>query len=277
MSRKHLTITLDEALLKLLDKKIDGHAIRNRSHAIETFLSEKLRGSLLKKAIILGGGEGVEIDGKTISKLMLPINGKTLIEKNIEVLKKYGITDIILSLGQYGGQVREKLGDGSGLGVKTLYFERDLGKAGVLRQAKSLLEETFLMMNGDILLEDIDLGDMYEFHKANKGKGTIMLATVNDPSLLGSVFMKGTLITRFVEKNLKEGMSSHLINAGVYFLEPSVCSMVLPDPQSLEHEIFPAIAKEQKLFGYIISNRWVHLHGKKEYEDYLNSINKSTS
>ncbi|MFA5926269.1 MAG: sugar phosphate nucleotidyltransferase [Parcubacteria group bacterium] len=272
MLRQRLTITLDDQLLSKIDKRVDGHKIRNRSHAIESILNEKLQSKILKKAIVLGGGKGIEFEGKTISKLLLPINGKSLIEKNIEILKEHGITDLILSLGGLGDQIREKLGDGSKYGIKVLYFERDRGTAGVLRQAKSILDETFLMMNGDIYLENIDLLDMYDFHKNRKAKSTILLTTIDDPSLFGSVLLKGDIIKKFSEKPRPQESYSHLINGGVYLFEPEVCSMVSPETISLEGDIFPKLAEDHKLYGYFLDNRWIHLHNKEKYSEYINLI-----
>jgi NDP-sugar pyrophosphorylase family protein len=274
MPRQRLTITLDDYLLSKVDKRVDGHKIRNRSHAIESIINEKLQSKILKKAVVLGGGQGIEFEGKKISKLLLPIDGKSLIEKNIEVLKEHGITDLILSLGGLGEQIREKLGDGSKYGIKVLYFERDRGTAGVLRQAKSVLDETFLMMNGDIYLENIDLQNMYDFHKSNRAKATILLTTINDPSLFGSVLMKGSMITKFSEKPRPQESYSHLINGGVYLFEPAVCSMVSPETISLEGDIFPELAEEHSLFGYFLDNKWIHLHDRTKYEEYVNSLKK---
>jgi mannose-1-phosphate guanylyltransferase len=273
MRRERLTITLRSDIVNKIDKIIDGQTIRNRSHAIETLLTENLKSNILKKAIILGGGEGIEVDGKIVSKLLLPLNGQTLIERNIETLKSYGITDLILSLGDLASQTREKLGDGSKYGIKVVYFERDRGNADVLRQAKSLLEETFLMMNGDILLDTVDIEDMYSFHKKNGGNATVLVATVADSSVLGSISMKGNLITRFEEKPDQE-TESHLINGGVYLLEPKITSMVNPEIHFLEQEVFPKIAKDNKLYGYSIGDKWIHLHDKEHYTNYLKSINK---
>ncbi len=274
MARQRLSITLDDQLLQKIDKRVDGRKIRNRSHAIEAFLSEKLQSKILKRAIVLGGGKGIEFEGKKISKLLLPIDDRTLIEKNIEILKEHGITDLILSLGNMGEQIREKLGDGSKYGIKVLYFERDHGTAGVLRQAKSVLDETFIMMNGDIYLDNIDLLDMYDFHKGHKAKATIMLTTVNDPSALGSILLKGDRIVKFFEKPEKDKAYSHLINAGVYLFEPEVCSMVSPEEASLESNIFPALAEEQRLYGYFLDKQWIHLHDIEKYNEYIKTVNK---
>lgn len=276
MRRERITITLSRDLLGKIDRRVDGHKIRNRSHAIEAILNEKLQSKILKKAIILGGGQGIEFGGKTISKLLLPIGKKSLIERNIEILKEHGITDLLLSLGNLGDQIREKLGDGSAHGIKIVYFERDRGTAGVLRQAKSLLDETFLMMNGDIYLENIDLLDMYDFHKTRKAKASVLLTTINDPSLFGSVLLKGDMITKFSEKPRPEEAYSHLINGGVYFFEPEACSLVTPEAVSLEGDIFPRLSAEKKLFGYFLDRKWIHLHDKEKYEEYLkiSGINK---
>ncbi len=271
MTRQRLTITLDDQLIKKIDKRVDGHKIRNRSHAIEAFLAEKLQSKILKRAVVLGGGKGIEFEGKTISKLLLPVDGKTLIEKNIEILKEHGITDLILSLGGLADEIREKLGDGSAYGIKIVYFERDRGTAGVLRQAKSLLDETFLMMNGDIYLESVDLLDMYDFHKNHKAQATILLTTVNDPTLFGSVLLKGDTITRFNEKPRAEEAHSHLINGGVYLFEPEVCSLVTPETVSLEGDVFPSLAESKKLHGYFLDTPWIHLHDEKLYNEYINS------
>jgi NDP-sugar pyrophosphorylase family protein len=271
MRRERLTITLRGDVLKRLDKLVDGNTIRNRSHAIESVLTEQLKSNILSCAVMLGGGEGIDFEGKKISKLLLPINGETIIEHNIEILKSYGITDLIFSLGAMGEQVREKLGDGSEYGIKVIYFERDRGTASVLRQAKSLLESTFLMMNGDILLENIDLEDMYEFHKSSGGKATMLLATADESKKLGSITMKGNMITRFIEKPEKNESASHLVNGGVYLFDPEVCPIISPETPSLENDIFPKLAKGEKLFGYLLDGKWIHLHDEAKFQEFINS------
>jgi NDP-sugar pyrophosphorylase family protein len=274
MKRERLTITLNGGVLNKIDRRIDGYKIRNRSHAIEAILEEKLKSRILKKAIVLGGGEGINFKGKMISKLLLPIGEKLLIERNIEILKEYGITDIILSLGKLGDQIRKKLKDGSKYGIKIVYFERDRGTASVLRQAQSLLDETFLMMNGDIYLANIDLGDMYEFHKRHGAKSTILMTTADDATLFGSILIKGDMIMKFSEKPHSQESYSHLINGGVYLFEPEVCQMVTPETSSLEGDIFPKLVEGKKLFGYFLDARWIHLHDEERYKSHLKSLNK---
>lgn len=273
MARQRITITLRKNILKKIDSAVDGQKIRNRSHAIELFLSEKFKNSPIKKVVILGG-KGMDFKGKRVSKLLLPVGKESLIERNIEILKEYGITDLILTVGEFGEAVRKKLADGSKYNIKISYFERDQGTASILRRAKDLLDSSFLMMNGDIFLENIDLDDMYEFHRKNNGMGTILIATSKDPSALGSIMMKGNQIVGFQEKKPIAENTSHLVNAGVYLLEPAVCEIITPNSSSLEYDIFPTLIQKGRLFGYHLSSPWIHLHDEERYNNYLNFLKK---
>lgn len=275
MKRQRLTITLRENVLKKIDSEIDGQKIRNRSHAIETFLMERFQTNIIKKVIILGGGKKITIKNKMMSKLLLPVGNQTLIGRNIEILKNYGVTDLILSVGGFGDQIRKVLKDGSKFKIKILYFERDRGTASILHQAKTLLDNTFLISSGDVLLEDIDINDVYQFHKNNKGLGTILLTTTSDPRGLGSITMKGNQIIKFVEKPTEVENNSCLVSTGIYLLEPEVCDMISADSFSLEYDVFPELVRRGKLFGYSLDSKWIHLHDEEKYNEYLKTVKKT--
>lgn len=269
MKRQRITITLRQDLFQKVDA-LAGGKFQNRSKVIETILDERFQGDKVKKAVILGGRKEATLKGKPISKLLFPLSGGTLLDKNIEVLKSFGVTDFMFSIKEQAESVRNFLRDGAKHGIKVQFFERDRGTAGVLRQTRSLMGGTFLMMNGDILLDGIDLHDMFEFHRKNNGLATILVANAGDPSKFGSLVMKGSKIVSFEEKT--EEARSFLINGGVYLLEPEVCEMVSPGFESLENDIFPQLAKEGKFCGYHLSSPWVHLHDEKHYNNYLNKI-----
>ena len=274
MKRKRLTITLSKDVLSGLDSFIDGDKIRNRSHAIELILSEKLKSKPLTKAIILGGGAKINFKNKLISKLLLPLKGETLLEHNIEFLKKNGIKEIIFSLGEFGEDIREKIKDGSQYGIKVVYFERDRGNAEILKKAESLLDNTFLMMNGDIVLDSIDLLDFYNYHKKTKGLTTIAVTSEADPSSLGLVVMRGTNILDFKEKpgTKDNNVTAAVINAGIYIMEPGVCNLLDMKYGSLENDIFPRLSKGGELHGYHLSSQWIHLDNEEDYKKYIKSI-----
>lgn len=272
MRRERITITIRKDVMAKLDTIIDGQKIRNRSNAIETIILKEFKTAFLHQAVILAGDKGMTIGGKTIPKILLPVKGKTLVEQNIEILKKYGVSEVIIDASEkWENQIKSVLRDGSALEVKVIY-RKNLGTGSILRDAKNLISNTFLMINGDILLETVDLEDMYDFHKKHNSWGTIAVATAADPSRLGTIVMKGDAITDFIEKTEKPEHHTHLINGGIYMLEPKVCT-VIPQKSSgqimVENDIFPKLAKENKLLGYQIGKNWVHLHDEKAYREYL--------
>lgn len=270
MRRERITITIRHDAVRKIDTVIDGQKVRNRSNAIETIVLDHFKNNILQKAVILGGSHGIKIHNKTIAKVLLPLNGKTLLEKNIETLKRFGVNEVIIATGEWTEDIKNLYGNGEKLGVNIIYFSKKKdGTGGVLKYIQKNSKETFFMANGDILLEGTDIEDMYNFHKKNNGLGTIGIATASDPSLLGNIFMKGSLISDFKEKETNQKNQSHLINGGVYMLEPEVCKLVTTDFAMVEHDIFPTLAKQKKLFGYQLGKDWVHLHDEDAYEKYL--------
>jgi NDP-sugar pyrophosphorylase family protein len=102
----------------------------------------------------------------------------------------------------------------------------------------------------------------------------MLLATADESTNLGSITMKGNLITQFVEKPEKNESSSHLVNGGVYLFDPEVCPIVTPEMPSLENDIFPKLAKGEKLFGYLLDGKWIHLHDAAKYQEFIKSKNE---
>ena len=268
--KERLTITLDKNVLSVVDKKIDGHKIKNRSHAIEVLLMQTLGNNHPKYAFILAGGLGTRLRPITheIPKPLVPIQGKPIIEHLIDLFRKYDIRNIIVSIGHMGGKIKNHLGDGKKFGVNITYVEEEerLGTAGPLRLAENILTDSFIVTNVDEL-KDIDLHDMYFFHKEIESIATIALTTVADPSTYGVADMQGSKILKFVEKPKKENTPSNLINAGIYIFEPEIFDYI---PKSgfamLEKDVFPKLAVDNKLCGYPFSGQWFDTGTMERYE-----------
>ena len=254
MKRERLTITLRRDLLRHIDETIDGNTVRNRSHAIEKILVEKFGDTFFRKAVILGGGEGIIVDGVRTSPLVARVDGVTMVERHIRMLKEFGVTNIILAVGAFGDDVRAIVGDGAALDVRVMYVEHDHGTASVLRQARSVLNEPFVMFNGHIITQGVDLADMFVFHKNTKALATVAVTTVADPSSYGVLRMRGNRVVAFGED--ADGAAAHLVNAGMYILEPEVCSLVRPEEESLERDVFPQIIAQKKMYGYLLDTPW---------------------
>ncbi|MCW1296174.1 MAG: sugar phosphate nucleotidyltransferase [Candidatus Parvarchaeota archaeon] len=270
--KRRLSITVDDRIIKKIDSVIDGRVIRSRSHAIEYFLTRALGEGKLRKAFILAGGKGTKLKPITyeIPKPMMPVKGRPILEYTIDLLREQEVRDIIISVGYLGDKIKNYFGNGEKFGVKIIYVEEEtqLGTAGPLKLAKPLLDETFLMINGDNLFK-MNVNEMFRFHKENKALATIALTTMEDVTGFGVVRLEGNKIVEFVEKPPRYRVTSHLINAGVYIIEPEVINLVPSGYSLIEKDVFPKIAKEGRLFGYVFSGRWYSTDTLERYEKAL--------
>jgi mannose-1-phosphate guanylyltransferase len=267
--KDRVTLTLDKDILRIIDERVDGTHVKNRSHAIELLLRQSLKSSIPSVAVILAGGKGEHLLPLTdnVPAALLDVKGKPIVQHNIELCKKYGIKNIILSVGHLGDQIVRHYGDGSKHGVSITYLEEHepLGTAGPLKQLMGKVNDTFIVLNGDEL-KDINLSKMYQTHLEHNAKVTIALTTVDDPSSYGVAMLDGTKILRFVEKPTKEDAPSKLINAGLYIMEPEVLKLIPEGFAMLEFDVFPKLAKEGGLHGYPFSGQWFHFYNKEQIE-----------
>jgi mannose-1-phosphate guanylyltransferase len=272
MRRERITITLRSDVINKLDTIIDGEKVRNRSNAIETIVLKHFKHHILNKAVILAGGQGVKLGNKTIAKVLMPLGKTTLLEKNLETLKRFGVSEVIISAREWVSEIKKVVGNGEKLGMAISYYEEGKsGTAGMLVHVKKRFKETFLMMNGDILLDKIDIEDMYNYHKRQSGLATLSVAVVDDPTGLGAVTMKGPRIKGFSEKPSAKEKVLPLVSGGVYFLEPGVFALAKKANISMEHDIFPTLSQQGELYGYQLDQDWVHLHDEKAYQKYLSN------
>ncbi len=257
--KERITITLDKELIKQIDKRIDGNIIKNRSQQIEVLLAKSLGANVPEKALLLVGGKGTRLRPLTYKtpKGMLEVNGKTVIEHLFDMLTKYGIRDIILSVGYLKEKIMDYFGDGSKFGVNIAYIEEEepLGTAGPLKLARPYINSSFIVMNGDEL-KDINIPRMYRLHRRKGASATVALKTVADPTAYGVAKLEGTRILQFVEKPKLEDAPSNLINAGFYILEPRVIDMIPDGYAMLEKDVFPELAKKGMLRGFPFEGQW---------------------
>ena len=271
--KERVTLTLDANILSEVDRKVDGHKIKNRSHAIELLIMQALgNADMPKVAIILAGGVGTRLQPITfeIPKPLVLVHDRTLLEHQFDLFKKHGIKNIIISIGYKGDKIKHAIGDGRRFGVNVSYVEesKPLGTAGPLKLAKPFITGTFVTENSDELKE-IDLHDMYLFHKENKATVTIALTTVDNPSAYGVAKMQGGKILEFVEKPKKDEAPSNLINSGLYMMEPEVLGYIGEGFSMLEKDVFPKLAQEGKLFGYPFSGQWYNTGTLELYENAI--------
>src|SRR6201994_4936626 len=156
------------------------------------------------QALILAGGQGTRLRPltSTIPKPVVPLVGRPFISYMLEWLRSHGVDDVILGCGFMADGVRGVLGDGESLGIRLRYLEepRPLGTGGALKFAEELLDDTFFMLNGDVLA-DLDLSAQVEQHKRTGARATLALYPVDDPSAYGLVRCNpDDSVREFIEK-----------------------------------------------------------------------------
>jgi mannose-1-phosphate guanylyltransferase len=235
------------------------------------------------KALILVGGFGTRLRPLTISvpKPMVDFCNKPVLEHQIEALAKVGVTEVILAINYQPQAMIDPIKTyEQKYKVKIVCSQETepLGTAGPLKLAQdnNLLTEkdTFFVFNSDISCE-FPLADLVKFHKESGAEGTIMLTKVDEPSKYGVVLTAPNgQVKDFIEKP-KEFISNR-INAGIYILNGTMLSRIEPKPTSIEREVFPQMAKDNKLFAMDLEGFWMDIGQPKDFitgtKLYLNSL-----
>lgn len=221
------------------------------------------------KVLILAGGLGTRLRSTLgdLPKPLAPINNKPFLEYLLSFISKQGLTDVIISLSYEAGAIREFLGDGSLLGVKIEYIvEKELlGTGGAVKLAEPVVESgEFFTINGDTYFE-VDLKEMFRFHKEQGAFATVALSYSDDAGRYGSViFDKGKRIIAFSEKT-EEGKSGY-INGGVYIFSNEVFNNIPAQKTcSLEREILPGLIGKG-LYGFPAGGYFIDIGIPEDYE-----------
>src|SRR3954468_5232204 len=214
------------------------------------------------KAVILAGGEGTRLRPLTSNqpKPMMPIANVPMMEHLVKLLARHGFDDIVVTVAFMANHIRTYFGDGSELGVRMRYAteEAPLGTAGSVRNAMAELDETFLVISGDVLT-DVDLGAIVEQHNERGAFATIALKRVENPVDFGIVITtEDGQIERFLEKPTWGQVFSDTINTGIYVLDPGVFEFI-PEGEVVDFssDVFPAVLdRGLSLLGTVVDGYW---------------------
>jgi mannose-1-phosphate guanylyltransferase len=223
------------------------------------------------KAVILVGGLGTRLRPLTINtpKAMMPVLNIPFLEYVIRRLSRHNVREIVLAISYLAQPIEDYFGDGSQLGVSLSYNieETALGTAGAVKNAENYLDKTFFVLNGDIFT-DLDLTAMMDFHRQRQAQATIALTPVDDPTSYGLVESDARgRINRFLEKPSREQVTTNMINAGTYILEPAVLSFIPPQTNfSFERGVFPSLLeRERPIYAFPSSGYWMDIGTPGKY------------
>jgi len=208
------------------------------------------------KTLILAGGKGTRI-GKTTRKIpkpMIKIGGLSVLEHQINLLKRYGIKEIIILTGHLAEVIEKYFKNGKDFGVNITYFKekKPLGTTGGLKEIENKLMEDFIVVYGDIML-DMDIARLLVFHKSKNSVCTTVLHPNDHPhdSDLVEIDNNQKIIAFHPKPHDENKYFRNLVNAGLYVMSPKILKYIKKGVKAdFGKDIFPKIIKKEALYGY---------------------------
>ncbi len=223
------------------------------------------------KAIIMAGGAGARLRPLTIKrpKPMVTIVNKPIISHLVDLLKRHGITEIIITVQYLADIIQNYLGNGANFGLDIVYSieETPLGTAGSVKNVQSWLDDTFLVISGDAVT-NFDLTKIIQYHQTYQATATLALYKMADPLDYGVVTLNQQgHVSRFQEKPSRGAVMSDYVNTGIYVLEPKVLDCLEPHmPFDFANDLFPLLqTRGHTLHGYIAEGYWCDVGNVAQY------------
>lgn len=216
------------------------------------------------KAVIMAGGKGTRIASvaRDIPKPMIPIEGKPVLEHELECLREQGLTDVILTVSHLGHVIMDYFGDGSGIspatgkpfGVKIEYYmeQEPLGNAGALFRLKGKLTEDFLLLNADAIF-DIDFGRFVAHHREKGGLVTLFTHPNSHPYDSGLILADedGAVRQWLAKEDERPQWYRNRVNAGLHVLSPALLEEQPDTPKiDLDRQLLKPLAGTGKMYCY---------------------------
>lgn len=268
MRKRKISLSLDEKLIRHLDKYVDNLTYNSRSGVIEEFLTHYLTQN--RQCVILAGGnpENLWIDELKVYRPLVNLNGKTLIEQIIQKILEINYNNIIIvGSKKVIVQIFDKVGDGSSLGCNIKYIEEKKTKnlGNTLSLAKPFVKDSFLFTLCDHYF-DFDLKKLEKIHMSNNFISTIAIygGARFKWEKTAMVELDGDMITSYWEFPVKK--ETHLVSTLVGFAEPEIFNYISDSNCSLQSDVLQTLIKQKKLGGAILSGNFVNIHTKKDAE-----------
>ena len=210
-------------------------------------------------AVIMAGGKGSRLRSITndeIPKPMVPVDGKPLLEYQVEALKEYGIKKIIMIVGHLGEKIMDHFKDGKDFGVDIDYIveKEPLGTAGAFYYLKDKTEaKDFLLVFGDVFF-DIDFDRMEDFHFKNAALTTLLAHPNGHPydSDLIQTDDNGKVIGFDSKNNVRDYWYDNMVNAGMYIINRELLELV-GEPVKIDFEkdiLANQVKNEANIYAY---------------------------
>lgn len=213
--------------------------------------------SLNVKALILAGGKGTrlaELTKNLIPKPMVVMNGKTILERAVMQLKRYGVTDIFMSVGFLNEKIRDHFGNGEKFGVKIEYIVENepLGSGGALFFVKDKIKSDLIVCPGDVIF-DVNFNKLVEYHRQKNALITLFSHPNIHPYDSDLIMTDNEMrVTEINKKNSERNFFyKNLVNAGIFVLSPETLSFFKElKAVNMEHDFVASFIESGRVFAY---------------------------
>jgi len=228
------------------------------------------------RAVIMAGGFGTRLRPLTdqCPKPLLQVGEKPILSRIIERLKLSGIKHVSLSTHYMGERIKERFGNGDGMGVEIRYLKEDkpLGTAGAIGYLDPA-DEPLLVINGDIIT-DLDPRAMLAFHREQEAELTVAVRKYEVNVPFGVVETTGSWVTGLTEKP----SYSFFVNAGIYLLGPAAVRLIQTGIKMDMTDLIGAlVARGGKVASFPVVEYWLDVGNPEDYQKAQQYFNGDTT
>jgi D,D-heptose 1,7-bisphosphate phosphatase len=185
---------------------------------------------------------------------MLPIGSKPLLEHQVELLRSFGITEIIILVNHLKESIQEYFQDGSKWGGSITYHieATPLGTVGGVKAIEDQIKGDFLLIYGDVMFT-MDLKKLIDFHQSHQSECTLVLHPNDHPydSDLVEIDIDSRITAFHSKPHTTQTYYRNLVNAGVYLFTKKVFQFLEKDKKAdFGKDIFPKLVSQLKMVGY---------------------------
>jgi len=227
---------------------------------------------------ILAGGTATRLGELTKDKpkSMVGIQGSSFLEYQIEMLKKRGVTNIILCIGHLGNQIEDYFADGGRFGLSIRYSREDkpLGTAGALRKARDLLNDPFFTLYGDSFLF-LDFEAIMSYFLSQNKLGLMTVYKNYDRYNPSNTVIQGNMVKKFSKKQKTPDMT--YIEYGANILRKRVLELIPEgEPYGLD-DLFPRLIEINELLSYEVKERFYEIGSPESLKEFARFIGGDTA
>lgn len=268
---------VSKGIEKMEEKKVDSIPVLNNDQSIRNIMfksKELIQGKKINPpVVIMAGGKGTRLYPytKILPKPLIPIGDTPIMERIIDKFHEFGCLNFVVSVNYKKNMIKSYFSEEE-RDYQLTFVEEDkpLGTGGSLSLMRDYLNETFFVSNCDILV-DTDYTDVMDFHQKNKNDITFVASLKNTQIPYGVLKLDSEGL---LESTVEKPEYSHLINTGMYLMEPKVLDFV-PDNEFAD---LPDVIMKAKDAGFkvgvfpVSENSWLDMGQIKEMENMIDSL-----